>query len=191
MGMWTYIILFAVIFAETGLVVTPFLPGDSLLFAIGTLCGLNLLEISVIIPLLVVAANCGDALNYFIGRKLGPRLFNSESSRIFNKKHLTKTTKFYEKYGGKTIIIARFMPFVRTFAPFVAGIGKMSFNKFAMFSIAGGIFWISSLSLLGYFFGGLDIVKNNMSLVIVAIVIISILPGIVEYIKSKREPVTD
>ncbi|MBL7975753.1 MAG: DedA family protein [Candidatus Kapabacteria bacterium] len=189
MGMWTYVILFAVIFAETGLVVTPFLPGDSLLFAIGALCGAHILDIAVIIPLLIVAANSGDALNYFLGRKLGPKVFSSESSKLFNKKHLEKTNNFYEKYGGKTIIIARFMPIVRTFAPFVAGVGKMSFRNFVLYSISGGIFWISSLTLLGYFFGGMEVVKKNMSLVIVAIIIISILPAVVEYIKSKREPV--
>lgn len=189
MGMWTYVILFAVIFAETGLVVTPFLPGDSLLFAIGALCGAHILDIAVIIPLLIVAANSGDALNYFLGRKLGPKVFSSESSKLFNKKHLAKTNSFYEKYGGKTIIIARFMPIVRTFAPFVAGVGKMSFRNFVLYSISGGIFWISSLTLLGYFFGGMEVVKKNMSLVIVAIIIISILPAVVEYIKSKREPV--
>ncbi|MBX7155962.1 MAG: DedA family protein [Candidatus Kapaibacterium sp.] len=189
MGMWTYVILFAVIFAETGLVVTPFLPGDSLLFAIGALCGAHILDIAVIIPLLIVAANSGDALNYFLGRKLGPKVFSSESSKLFNKKHLEKTNNFYEKYGGKTIMIARFMPIVRTFAPFVAGVGKMSFRNFVLYSISGGIFWISSLTLLGYFFGGMEVVKKNMSLVIVAIIIISILPAVVEYIKSKREPV--
>lgn len=189
MGMWTYVILFAVIFAETGLVVTPFLPGDSLLFAIGALCGAHILDIAVLIPLLIVAANSGDALNYFLGRKLGPKVFSSESSKLFNKKHLEKTNSFYEKYGGKTIIIARFMPIVRTFAPFVAGVGKMSFRNFVLYSISGGIFWISSLTLLGYFFGGMEVVKKNMSLVIVAIIIISILPAVVEYIKSKREPV--
>jgi membrane-associated protein len=187
MGVWTYVILFLVIFAETGLVVTPFLPGDSLLFAIGAVCarpesGLNLI---VIIASLIVAAILGDALNYTIGRKFGERILASKLSRFIKREHLDKTHQFYEKHGGKTIIFARFMPIVRTFAPFVAGIGTMTYSKFAMFNIVGGMVWISSFTLLGFFFGELPIVKKNFTLVIIGIIILSILPAVVEILRAK------
>lgn len=183
---WTYAILFLIIFAETGLVVTPFLPGDSLLFAVGALASKGELNVSLVVVLLILAAVIGDSVNYWIGRSLGPRVFSSESSRWFNRRHLDRTHAFYEKYGGKTLIFARFMPIVRTFAPFVAGIGKMTYPKFLAYSVSGGILWISLLTYAGYFFGEIPIVKRNFSLVIVAVIAISLLPAVVEFLKSWR-----
>ncbi|MBP6821244.1 MAG: DedA family protein [Acidobacteria bacterium] len=183
---WTYAILFLIIFAETGLVVTPFLPGDSLLFAVGALASKGELSVSLVVVLLILAAVIGDSVNYWIGRSLGPRVFSSESSRWFNRRHLDRTHAFYEKYGGKTLIFARFMPIVRTFAPFVAGIGKMTYPKFLAYSVSGGILWISLLTYAGYFFGEIPIVKRNFSLVIVAVIAISLLPAVVEFLKSWR-----
>ena len=186
MGAWTYLILFLIVFCETGLVVTPFLPGDSLLFTVGALCGLEMLNPIYCTVLLMVAANSGDALNYFVGKKLGARIFTSDNSRWLNKRHLIRTHEFYEKYGGKTIVFARFVPIIRTFAPFVAGIGKMTFARFAAFSVGGGFFWVSSFIALGYWFGNSEIVKKNFTLVILAIIVISVLPAVVEFIKSYR-----
>lgn len=183
---WTYAILFLIIFAETGLVVTPFLPGDSLLFAVGALASKGELNVSLVVVLLILAAVIGDSVNYWVGRSLGPRVFSSESSRWFNRRHLDRTHAFYEKYGGKTLIFARFMPIVRTFAPFVAGIGKMTYPKFLAYSVSGGILWISLLTYAGYFFGEIPIVKRNFSLVIVAVIAISLLPAVVEFLKSWR-----
>jgi membrane-associated protein len=183
---WTYAILFLIIFAETGLVVTPFLPGDSLLFAVGALASKGELNVFLVVVLLILAAVIGDSVNYWIGRSLGPRVFSSESSRWFNRRHLDRTHAFYEKYGGKTLIFARFMPIVRTFAPFVAGIGKMTYPKFLAYSVSGGILWISLLTYAGYFFGEIPIVKRNFSLVIVAVIAISLLPAVVEFLKSWR-----
>lgn len=183
---WTYAILFLIIFAETGLVVTPFLPGDSLLFAVGALASKGELSVSLVVVLLILAAVIGDSVNYWVGRSLGPRVFSSESSRWFNRRHLDRTHAFYEKYGGKTLIFARFMPIVRTFAPFVAGIGKMTYPKFLAYSVSGGILWISLLTYAGYFFGEIPIVKRNFSLVIVAVIAISLLPAVVEFLKSWR-----
>jgi membrane-associated protein len=176
-GIWIYLILFLIIFCETGLVVTPFLPGDSLLFAIGALAGAGALNLYVILIMLTIAAILGDSVNYWIGHFVGPKVFKS-NSRWFNPKHLEKTHNFYERYGGKTIIIARFVPIVRTFAPFVAGIGRMSYAKFMTYNVVGAFVWIFSLTLAGYWFGGLPFVQNNFSSVILAIIIISILPGI-------------
>lgn len=183
-----YAVLFAIIFAETGLVVTPFLPGDSLLFAIGAIgarheIGINLPLITV---LLIVAAILGDACNYWVGYKLGPAVFNREDSKLLNKKHLIKAQEFYEKYGGKTIILARFVPVVRTFAPFVAGVGRMNFFRFWLFNIIGGVAWVLICIVAGYLFGGFDFVKKHFELVIVAIVIISLLPIAIEYWNAKR-----
>ncbi|HSE39342.1 MAG TPA: DedA family protein [Acidobacteriota bacterium] len=185
-GVWTYGILFLIIFCETAFVVTPFLPGDSLLFACGTFAARGALDPTVLIVLLSVAAIAGDTVNYWIGAFIGPRAFTKEDSLFFKKKYLIQTHEFYEKYGGKTIIIARFMPIVRTFAPFVAGIGKMTYTKFLAYNIIGGIAWIMSFVLLGYFFGNIPVVKRNFSLVIIAIIILSILPSIIEVIRHRR-----
>lgn len=186
-GIWVYAILFLIIFCETGLVVTPFLPGDSLLFLVGTIAHreTNDLNILVLIIILIIAAILGDAVNYLIGRYFGKTLFRNPDSKIFKQEYLNKTHTFYDKYGGKTIIIARFVPIVRTFAPFVAGMGKMSYKRFTFFNIIGGITWIIIFCLLGYFVGGLDIIQNNLKLVVVLIVILSIMPGVYEFLKAK------
>ena len=186
-GNWTYLILFLIIFCETGLVVTPILPGDSLLFAIGTFAASGYLDINKILALLSAAAVLGDTVNYWMGSLIGTKVFHYENSRIFRKEYLDKTHHFYEKYGGKTIIIARFVPIVRTFAPFVAGVGAMTYLKFLAYNIAGGILWIFSITLAGYYFGNIPIVKNNFTIVIIAIVFISVLPGVIEYIRNKRQ----
>lgn len=185
-GNWTYLILFLIIFCETGLVVTPILPGDSLLFAIGTFAASRYLDITKTLALLSAAAILGDTVNYWVGSFIGPRVFHYEDSRIFRKEYLDKTHRFYEKYGGKTIIIARFVPIVRTFAPFVAGVGAMTYWKFLTYNLAGGILWVFSVTLAGYYFGNIPIVRNNFTVVILAIVFISILPGLIEYILHKR-----
>ena len=187
---WTYGILFLIIFCETGLVVTPFLPGDSLLFAVGALASKGELNVFLVVVLLISAAVIGDSVNYWIGRTLGPRVFSSESSRWFNRKHLERTHAFCEKYGGKTLIFARFMPIIRTFAPFVAGIGKMTYIKFLSYSLSGGILWISLLTYAGYFFGEIPIVKRNFSLVIVGVIAVSLLPAVIEFLRSRRQEKT-
>lgn len=184
-GTWAYVIVFIVIFCETGLVVTPFLPGDSLLFALGTLAALGALHIEALLILLCVAAIAGDSVNYAIGNYIGPKVFHFDDSRFFKKKYLLKTHEFYEKHGGKTIIIARFMPFIRTFAPFVAGVGAMSYSKFILFNITGGIAWVFLFLLGGYFFGNIPAVKSNFTIVIGAIIIISVMPGFIEYARQK------
>ncbi len=176
-GTWTYGLLFTIVFLETGLVVTPLLPGDSLLFAAGSFAALGSLDIGLLFVLLSVAAVLGDTVNYAIGHYLGPKVFHFPKSRFFNPEHLKKTHAFYEKYGGKTIIIARFVPIVRTFAPFVAGIGAMSYMRFLAYNVAGGILWVAVCLSAGYYFGNLPFVKKNFSLVIIAIVLISILPA--------------
>ena len=182
-----YVILFAIVFAETGLVVTPFLPGDSLLFAIGAISARGIgIDLPLITVLMIVAAIAGDAVNYWIGYRLGPAVFKREDSRLLNKKHLLKAQEFYEKYGGKTIILARFVPIVRTFAPFVAGVGKMNFFRFWLFNIVGGIAWVLICVAAGYFFGQFDFVKKHFELVIVAIVVISVLPMAVEFWQARR-----
>ena len=185
-GFWTYGILFLIIFLETGLVVTPFLPGDSLLFAAGTFAALGSLDMVWIIILLSIAAIAGDTANYWIGHAAGPKVFTKEESRFLNKKHLLRTHQFYEKYGGKTIIIARFVPIVRTFAPFVAGIGSMTYGRFIAYNVVGGVGWVVILVFGGYFFGNIPIIKNNFSLAIAAIIIISILPGIIEFLRHRK-----
>ncbi|SFC58063.1 DedA family protein [Clostridium uliginosum] len=184
-GIETYLILFFIIFCETGLVVTPFLPGDSLIFASGAFAALGLLNIYILIAILMVAAILGDTVNYEIGRLLGKKAFTIGGGRIFKKEHIDKTNKFYEKYGGKTIIFARFIPIVRTFAPFVAGIGKMNYKKFISFNAIGGSIWVIVASAAGYFFGNIEVIKNNFSLVMVAIIAISILPAVIEFIRNK------
>jgi membrane-associated protein len=184
-GVWVYVIVFIVIFCETGLVVTPVLPGDSLLFALGALAALGALHIEALLILLCVAAVAGDSVNYAIGHYIGPKVFSYEDSRFFKKKYLLKTHEFYEKHGGKTIIIARFMPFIRTFAPFVAGVGAMSYSKFIVYNVTGGIAWVCAFLLCGYFFGNIPTVKSNFTVVIIVIVIISVMPGFIAYVRQK------
>ena len=186
-GTWTYALLFAIIFLETGLVVTPLLPGDSLLFAAGSFAALGALDIRLMFGLLAVAAVLGDTVNYSIGHYLGPKVFHYERSRFFNPDHLRKTHEFYEKYGGKTIIIARFVPIVRTFAPFVAGIGAMSYARFIVYNVVGGVAWVAICLFSGYFFGNLPFVRKNFSLVILVIILISIMPPLIEYLRHRRE----
>jgi len=185
-GFWTYGILFLIIFLETGLVVTPFLPGDSLLFAAGTFAALGSLDVMWVIILLSIAAVAGDTANYWIGHAAGPKVFSKEKSRLFNKEHLRRTHEFYEKYGGKTIIIARFVPIIRTFAPFVAGIGSMTYGRFIAYNIVGGMGWVVLLVLGGYFFGNIPVIKRNFSLAIAAIIFLSILPGIIEFLRQRK-----
>jgi membrane-associated protein len=187
-GLWIYAILFLIIYCETGLVVTPFLPGDSLLFVAGAVAAGGGMNAHTVFVVLVAASFSGDNTNYWIGRFFGPRVFSRSGSRIFNPAHLERTHAFYEKYGAKTIVIARFVPIVRTFAPFVAGMGKMSYPRFAAFAFAGAIFWIGLLLYAGYFFGDLPIVKQNFSLVVVAIVVISIMPAVIEYLRARSRP---
>jgi membrane-associated protein len=182
-----YVILFAIVFCETGLVVTPFLPGDSLLFALGAMGARDIgINLPVVTVLLIVAAILGDAVNYWIGYRLGPAVFKREDSRLLNKKHLLRAQEFYEKYGGKTIILARFVPIVRTFAPFVAGVGKMNFFRFWLFNIVGAIAWVVICVVAGYFMGSIPFVKKNFELVIVAIVVISVLPMAYEFWQARR-----
>ena len=186
-GGWTYLILFLIIFCETGFVVAPILPGDSLLFACGAFAAKGDLHLSSLCALLSIAAIGGDTVNYWIGAYLGPKAFSREDSRFFKKKYLVRTHEFYEKYGGKTIILARFMPIIRTFAPFVAGIGRMSYGKFLSYNVIGGLAWILSFLLLGYFFGNIPVVKRNFTLVIVAIIILSVLPSIIEVLRHRKK----
>jgi len=186
-GQATYYILFAIIFCETGLVITPFLPGDSFLFTIGAFSANGDLNVFWVTVLLIVAAILGDTVNYSIGKKIGPRVFHYEKSRFFKKKYLMKAHEFYEKYGAKTIIIARFVPIVRTFAPFVAGIAEMSYRKFLIYNVTGAIAWVVLFIGAGYLFGNLEIVKHNFTLVIFGIIIVSLLPGLIEYWQVKRD----
>jgi membrane-associated protein len=182
-GAWVYAILFVIIFCETGLVVTPFLPGDSLLFAVGSLAAINALDLPTSIVLMILAAVLGDTVNYWIGNYVGPRVFQKENSRLLNKEYLVRTHQFYEKHGGKTIIIARFLPIIRTFAPFVAGIGSMTYRRFLLFNVVGGALWVLLFILAGYFFGSIQIVKDNFSLVIIALVLIPGIPSLVEIVR--------
>ena len=183
-GIWTYLIVFLVIFCETGLVVTPVLPGDSLLFALGALAALGALHLEALLILVVIAVIAGDTANYSIGHFIGPKVFHYEESRFFKKKYLIKTHEFYKKHGGKTIVIARFMPFIRTFAPFVAGIGAMRYPLFLFYNVAGGIAWVCIFVLGGYYFGNIPAVKSNFTIVIAAIIIISVMPGIIAYVRQ-------
>ena len=186
-GVWIYLILFMVIYCETGLVFMPFLPGDSLLFVAGTLAATGGMDVHVLFAVLASASFLGDNTNYWVGRFIGPRAFSRSDSRFLNPRHIEKTQAFYAKHGGKTIIIARFIPIIRTFAPFVAGIGKMIYPRFVGFSFAGSVFWIGSLTYAGYYFGNIPIVRKNLSVVIIAIVFISILPGIIEFVRARRQ----
>lgn len=187
-GIWTYLLLFLIIFCETGLVVTPFLPGDSLLFAIGTIAARGSLSMVWLFIVLCVAAVAGDTVNYWIGYFVGPRVFHKENVRFLNREYLDRTHRFYEKYGGKTIIIARFVPVIRTFAPFVAGIGKMTYGHFITYNISGGMAWIAVFVLAGFYFGNLSFVKDHFTLVIYLIIVISILPGVIEFLRQRHRP---
>ncbi|HHK5608829.1 TPA: DedA family protein [Neisseria cinerea] len=184
-GIWIYAILFTIVFCETGLIITPFLPGDSLLFAAGGIAVLGGMDIHLMVMLLFAAAILGDALNFTVGKYFGGRLFANPDSKIFHREYLDKTHRFYEKHGGKTIIIARFVPIVRTFAPFVAGMGKMHYAKFIRYNIIGGFLWVILFSYAGYFFANFPVVKNNLGLVMGCIIIVSILPGAVEIARAK------
>lgn len=184
-GVWVYAILFVIVFCETGLVVTPFLPGDSLLFAVGSLAAIGALNVVTATVLLILAAIAGDTVNYWIGDYVGPKVFHEEHSRFLNKEYLLRTHRFYEKHGGKTIIIARFLPIIRTFAPFVAGVGSMTYRRFLMFNIVGGIAWVLLFVLAGYFFGNIPYIKNNFSFVIIALVLIPGIPAVVEVIRQQ------
>ncbi|WP_145338913.1 DedA family protein [Pantoea sp. PSNIH1] len=189
-GIWIYAILFLILFCETGLVVTPFLPGDSLLFVAGALAALpgNDLNVHLMVTLLVIAAILGDAVNYTIGRLFGEKLFSNPQSKIFRRSYLDKTHAFYDRHGGKTIILARFVPIVRTFAPFVAGMGHMSYRHFALFNVTGALLWVLLFSYAGYLFGDLPVVQENLKLLIVGIIVVSILPGVIEVWRHRRQP---
>lgn len=186
-GIWIYLILFLIIFCETGLVVTPFLPGDSLLFAAGAIAAIGSINIGWLFILLLIAAILGDTINYSIGKSLSQRILEKKRIRFIKTEHLDKTHKFFDKFGGKTIILARFVPIVRTFAPFVAGVGKMKYREFISFNIIGGFFWISLFVFGGYFFGNLSIVKQNFSIIVLMIIAISVIPVFLELLKKKRE----
>jgi membrane-associated protein len=190
-GAWIYLILFLVIFCETGLVITPFLPGDSLLFVAGTLAAGGGMDVHTLFGVLALASFLGDNTNYWIGRYVGPRVFSRKASRWLNPAHLERTRAFYDKHGGKTVLIARFVPLVRTFAPFVAGLGHMFYPRFVGYSFAGAILWIGSLTYAGYFFGNLPIIRQNLSAVIIGIVVLSISPGIIEYLRNRRRVALD
>ena len=186
-GGWAYLIVFLVIFCETGLVVTPILPGDSLLFGLGAFAAIGAFHVEWLFILLSIAAIAGDTVNYTIGHYVGPRVFDRESSRFFKREYLERTHQFYEKYGGKTIVIARFVPIIRTFAPFVAGIGSMTYSRFIVYNVAGGVTWVAVFIFGGYYFGNLPFVKQNFTLVIFAIILISVLPGVFEYVRQRRQ----
>jgi len=187
-GAWIYLILFLIVFCETGLVVTPFLPGDSLLFVAGAIAAAGGMNIHLMVALLIIAAILGDAVNYSIGHYIGPRVLRDRNSRWLNPKHLERAHAFYERHGGKTIIIARFVPIVRTYAPFVAGAASMPYPKFALYNITGAVLWVTSLGYAGYFFGNIPVIKDNLTLVIITIIILSILPGVFEYLRHRNRP---
>ena len=186
LGPWLYVVLFAIIFCETGLVVTPILPGDSLLFAVGAVAANSSLSLPAVLLLLVLAAILGDAVNYAIGYRIGPKVFKYEHSRLLNKKHLLRAHEFYDRYGGKTIVLARFIPIIRTFAPFVAGIGRMTYLHFALYNVVGGVAWVTAFLLGGYFLGNMPTIKTNFHLIIIAIVIISVMPMAIEFVLARR-----
>ena len=184
-GGWVYLILFVIIFCETGLVVTPFLPGDSLLFVAGTLAGAGSMNVHLLVVLLIAAAVLGDSVNYAIGRWLGPRVFRRDDSWFFKRAYIERTHAYFDKYGGRTIVIARFIPIIRTYAPFVAGIGRMDYSRFLMFNVGGAVLWVGLITYAGYLFGNVPIVKNNLTVVILGIIVLSISPGIVEYLRHR------
>jgi membrane-associated protein len=184
-GIWTHLILFLIVFCETGLVVTPFLPGDSLLFAAGTFAALGALDLWLIVILLILAAIVGDSVNYWVGSYIGPRAFRGDI-RFLRKEYLDRTHAFYERHGGKTIILARFVPIIRTFAPFVAGVGAMSYSKFITYNVVGAVLWVGLFVLGGYFFGNIPVVRDNFSVVILAIIAISVMPIAIEALRARR-----
>lgn len=187
-GNWVYAILFLILFCETGLIVTPFLPGDSLLFVAGAIASLptNDLNVHLMVVLMIIAAIIGDAVNYTIGRLFGEKLFSNPNSKIFRRSYLDKTHAFYERHGGKTIILARFVPIIRTFAPFVAGMGHMGYRRFAFYNVTGALIWVLLFTYAGYLFGNLPVIQENLKLLIVGIIVLSILPGVIEVIRHKR-----
>jgi membrane-associated protein len=187
-GLWSYLLFFVVIFAETGLVITPFLPGDSLVFTLGTLAATGSLNIVWVFVILSAAAILGDSANYAVGKYFGSIILKKQGAWFLKKEHIERTHRFYEKYGSKTIVLARFVPIVRTFAPFVAGVGRMSYPHFLTYNVAGGLLWITLFAFGGYFFGNIPVVKNNFGIVIIAIIIISILPAVIEVWKERRRP---
>jgi len=187
-GVWIYAILFLIVFLETGVVVTPFLPGDSLLFVAGTIAAAGEMNIHGLVLLLIVAAIAGDSLNYAVGHYLGPRVFRFDDSRFFKRVYVDRTHAFFERHGGKAIILARFVPIIRTYAPFVAGIGAMRYQRFLMFNVTGAVLWVGLLAYAGYFFGNLPLVRNNLTAVILGIIALSIMPGIFEIWRAKRTP---
>ena len=188
-GSWVYVILFLIIFAETGLVVTPFLPGDSLLFVAGAVAAVGAMDVNKLVIVLIIAAFLGNYLNFQIGKYLGKRYFIDRQSRFLKREYLDKTHAFFERHGGKTIIISRFLPILRTYAPFVAGIGRMGNWRFAMFNVVGAVLWVAGLTYAGYLFGNFPIIKNNLTLVIVAIIVLSLVPGVVAYFKTRTKTV--
>jgi len=185
-GGWIYFLLFMIVFAETGLVITPFLPGDSLLFVAGTLAAAGGMDVVLLMVVLITAAILGDTVNYWVGHLIGPRVFRRKESLFFKPQYLEYTHAFFERHGGKTIIIGRFLPIIRTFAPFVAGVGSMTYGRFLLYNIAGAVLWVVSLVLLGYLFGNLTVVKENLTLVIIGIIILSLVPGFVEYLRHRQ-----
>ncbi|MGH8736801.1 MAG: DedA family protein [Burkholderiales bacterium] len=185
-GAWVYALLFAVVFCETGLVVTPFLPGDSLLFVAGAVAATGGIDARVVAATLVAAALCGDNVNYWIGRWIGPRVFRSTDARWFSRRHLARTEAFYERHGGKAVVIARFVPIVRTYVPFVAGVGRMAYGRFLGFSIGGALLWVVSLTAAGYFFGNLPLIKDNLTLAILGVIALSLLPIAFEWLRHRR-----
>jgi membrane-associated protein len=193
-GLWIYLLFFVVIFAETGLVVTPFLPGDSLVFTLGTLAAVegSPLHIAWVFVILAAAAILGDSANYAVGKYFGSIILKKQGAWFLKKEHIDRTHRFYEKYGSKTIVLARFVPIIRTFAPFVAGVGRMSYPRFLTYNVTGGLLWITLFALGGYFFGNIPVIKKNFGLVIIAIIIISVLPAVIEVLKERRrQPATD
>ena len=185
-GAWIYAVLFLIIFLETGVVVTPFLPGDSLLFVAGTLAAAGELNVHGLVLLLIAAAIAGDSLNYSIGRYFGPRVFRFDDSRFFKRAYVDRTHAFFERHGGKAIVIARFVPIIRTYAPFVAGIGAMPYRRFLMFNVFGAVLWVALLTYAGFFFGNLPLVRNNLTAVILGIIVVSVMPAIVEFWRARR-----
>jgi len=185
-GNWSYLLLFVIIFAETGLVVTPFLPGDSLLFAVGTFAAIGSLDILWLFVVIASAAIIGDSVNYAIGKFFGEKAFQKANSRLFRKEYLDRTHRFYEKYGGKTIILARFVPIVRTFAPFVAGVGRMSYGRFFLYNVVGGLLWVLIFMLGGYFFGNIPVIRKNFSIAIFVVILLSVLPIVIEFWKHRK-----
>ena len=184
-GVWVYLLLFLIVFCETGLVVTPFLPGDSLLFVAGTVSGAGAMNVHVLALVLTLAAVAGDSLNYAIGRWIGPRVFRRVDSWFFKRAYLERTHRFFERFGGRNIVIARFVPIVRTYAPFVAGVGQMDYRRFAAFNVSGAILWVGLIIYAGYLFGNVSVIKNNLSVVILGIILLSMSPGLVELVRHK------